>query len=101
MALIQKSAEIMETQEQSVETQETAVETQETAKTAEIQEKLKEDDFEFKDLTEDVLDFVCKHLNRCELIGSYLLVLKLLGKDAGQNKTKKLTEEFFLKKFHC
>ena len=86
MALIQESVEIMETQEQSAKTQETAVGTQETAKTVEIQEKLKEDDFEFKGLTEDELDFLCKHLTTCELTGPYLLAVKLLGKDARKIK---------------
>lgn len=91
MALIQESVEIMETQEQSVKTQE-------TAKTVEIQEKLKEDDFEFKGLTEDESDFVCKHLTKCELTGSYLLAVKLLGKDARKNKITKLTKEIFSEK---
>ena len=91
MALIQESVEIMETQEQSVKTQE-------TAKTVEIQEKLKEDNFEFKGLTEDESDFVCKHLTKCELTGSYLLAVKLLGKDARKNKITKLTKEIFSEK---
>lgn len=91
MTLIQESVEIMETQEQSVKTQE-------TAKTVEIQEKLKEDDFEFKGLTEDESDFVCKHLTKCELTGSYLLAVKLLGKDARKNKITKLTKEIFSEK---
>ena len=91
MALIQEIVEIMETQEQSVKTQE-------TAKTVEIQEKLKEDDFEFKGLTEDESDFVCKHLTKCELTGSYLLAVKLLGKDARKNKITKLTKEIFSEK---
>ena len=98
MALIQESVEIMDIQGQSVETQETAVGTQETAKTVEIQEKLKEDDFEFKGLTKDELDFVCKHLTTCELTGSYLLAVKLLGKDARKNKITKLTKEIFSEK---